>query len=118
MEVLCLEVKIDKLQSIACTLLRMGQNRRYIYADDLFLFNNEINELINDLYPYRGITIEQEFALCLALLRGYSVSINANPNDEEKKRNVLARTRIVLRNLSSSSLKEQLLSVYNELRVI
>ncbi len=45
-----------------------------VYVDDLARLNNEIHEQINDLYPCHGKTAEQEAALCLSLLMGYSVS--------------------------------------------
>lgn len=111
---LYLQEKIDKLQDIAGTLLHSGNNRGDIYADDFARMNKEVHELINDLYPLRGATIEQEVALCSAILYGYSVSIYANPDDDTKKRNVLARIRIILKKMSPSHTREQLLTMYND----
>lgn len=79
--------KIDKLQKTVDTLLHMGENASCICVDDLALLNKEIHEQINDLYLYHGETTEQEAALCLSLLMGYSVSMYANPEDEIKKTN-------------------------------
>ncbi|MCS3160859.1 UpxZ family transcription anti-terminator antagonist [Bacteroides faecis] len=68
-----------------------------VYVDDLARLNNEIHEQINDLYPCHGTTAEQEAALCLSLLMGYSVSIYANSEDEVKKRTVLRRSQMILK---------------------
>ena len=108
--------KIEKLQKTVDTLLHMGENMDCICVDDLSLLNNEIHEQINDLYLYHGETTEQEAALCLSLLMGYSVSMYANPEDELKKQTVLLRTGKILPLLPPSPLKEHLLSAYNELQ--
>lgn len=110
-----LQEKIDNLYSLADRFLHIGDQNGYVYADDLSLLNKSIHTLINELYPQRGVTLEQEAALCLALLMGYSVSMYANPEEESKKYNTLVRSRHILQTLSASSLKEQLLTVYHEL---
>ncbi len=107
--------KIDKLQKNVDTLLHIGENASSICVDDLALLNKEIHEQINDLYPCRGGTTEQEAALCLSLLMGYSVSMYANPEDEIKKQIVLTRSQKIMQNLFSSSLKNRLHTIYNEL---
>ena len=83
--------KIDKLQKTVDTLLHMGEDASCICVDDLALLNKEIHEQINDLYLYHGETTEQEAALCLSLLMGYSVSMYANPEDEIKKQTIPAK---------------------------
>ena len=108
--------KIDKLQKTVDTLLHMGENASCICVDDLALLNKEIHEQINDLYLYHGETTEQEAALCLSLLMGYSVSMYANPEDEIKKQTILIRSQKIIQNLFSSPLKNRLHTIYNELQ--
>ena len=74
-----------------------------------------IRDRINDLYLYHGGTTEQEAALCLSLLMGYSVSMYANPEDEIKKQTILIRSQKIIQNLFSSPLKNRLHTIYNEL---
>ena len=93
-----IQEKIEKLQKTVDTLLHMGENMDCICVDDLSLLNKEIHEQINDLYPYHGKTVEQEAALCLSLLMGYSVSMYANSEDEAKKKTVLRRSQMILKN--------------------
>ena len=69
----CLQEKIDKLQNTVHALLHKSNYMAGVYVDDLSLLNKEIHEQINDLYPCHGKTAEQEAALCLSLLMGYSV---------------------------------------------
>ena len=96
----CLQEKIDKLAGV--------------YVDDLARLNNEIHEQINDLYPCHGKTAEQEAALCLSLLMGYSVSMYANSEDEAKKKTVLRRSQMILKKLSPTSLRFQLSTICNQ----
>ena len=114
MEASLLKDKIEDLQNLAESLLYIGDNSGYVYADDLFLLNQKINEAINILYPQRGKTVEQEAALCLVLLKAFSVSMYANPVDEIKRQKVLLRSRQNLSFLPPSVLKQQLLAIYNE----
>lgn len=110
-----LQKKIETLRHLADNLLHIGDRDESIYADDLTLLNRNIHDQINELYPQRGNNLEQEAALCLSLLMGYSVSMYANPEDEFKKRSVLDRSRKLLPILSPSSLKEQLLTLCDNL---
>ena len=116
MDTIVLQEKIDNLLNSVRKLLPGGSNLGDIYADDLSLLNKSIHDRINELYSQHGRTPEQEAALCLALLMGYSVSQYANPEDESKKQTVLLRTRNILSLLPPSSLKEDLLLTYNELQ--
>lgn len=110
-----LQEKIDSLYSLADRFLHIGDQNGYVYADDLSLLNKSIHTLINELVSQQGKNLEQEAALCLALLMGYSVSMYANPDDEFKKQSVLKRSRKILPTLPPSSVKEQLLIFCNEL---
>ena len=116
MDTIVLQEKIDNLLNSVRKLLPGGSNLGDIYADDLSLLNKSIHDRINELYSQHGRTPEQEAALCLALLMGYSVSQYANPEDESKKHTVLLRTRNILSLLPPSPLKEDLLLTYNELQ--
>ena len=111
----CLQEKIDKLQNTVHALLHKSNYMAGVYVDDLARLNNEIHEQINDLYPCHGKTAEQEAALCLSLLMGYSVSMYANPEDEIKKQIILIRSQKIIQNLFSSPLKNRLHIIYNEL---
>jgi hypothetical protein len=111
----CLQEKIDKLQNTVHVLLHKSNYMAGVYVDDLARLNNEIHEQINDLYPCHGKTAEQEAALCLSLLMGYSVSMYANSEDEAKKKTVLRRSQMILKNQLPSPLKIQLHTIYDKL---
>lgn len=115
MGITLLQQKIENLQSLADSLLHVGDKGGYIYADDLSLLNKEIHERMNELFSQKGKTSEQEAALCLAILTGYSVSMYANPEDEAKKQTILNRSRKLLNLISPSPLQQQLLAIYNEM---
>ena len=110
-----LQEKIDKLQNTVHALLHKSNYMEGVYVDDLTRLNNEIHEQINDLYPCHGKTAEQEAALCLSLLMGYSVSMYANSEDEAKKKTVLRRSQKILKNQLPSPLKIQLHTIYYKL---
>ena len=109
-----LQDKLDSLYHTANALLHPTADGDCSYVDDFACLNQAIHEQINTLYPYRGKTADEEAALCLALLMGYSVSLYANPDDEAKKKVVLDRSREVLTILPSSLLKDQLLAMSKE----
>lgn len=115
MEISVLQDKIDNLLNSVHQLLPVGSNIGYVYADDLSALNYSIHTQIDELYSQRGSTIEQEAALCSAILTGYSVSMYSNAEDESKKQRTLVRSQELLQILSPSSLKEQLLAICNEL---
>lgn len=102
MKISNLQSQIDALQQTVHTFLQSATGNGYIYADDLSQLNQSIHKQINKLYPLRGKTVEQEAALCLAILMGYSVSIYANPDDEFKKQEILNRSRSLFDSLTSS----------------
>ena len=110
-----LQEKIDKLQNTVHALLHKSNYMAGVYVDDLARLNKEIHEQINDLYPCHGTTAEQEAALCLSLLMGYSVSVYANSEDEVKKRAVLRRSQEIMKKRLPSPLKIQLHTIYDKL---
>ena len=107
--------KIDKLQNTVHALLHKSNYMAGVYVDDLARLNNEIHEQINDLYPCHGKTAEQEAALCLSLLMGYSVSMYANSEDEAKKENCSEAFANDSENQLPSPLKIQLHTIYDRL---
>ena len=111
MKELTLQELIDHLQQTASTFLNAMNNTESIYSDDISSMNSDIHYQINELYDRQKevVTINQETALCLALLMGYSVSMYANPEDEEKRNFVLEHSHRVVNCLSPSFLKNQLL---------
>ena len=86
MKELTLQELIDHLQQTASTFLNAMNNTESIYSDDISSMNSDIHYQINELYDRQKevVTINQETALCLALLMGYSVSMYANPVKEER----------------------------------
>ncbi|MDD3037290.1 UpxZ family transcription anti-terminator antagonist [Bacteroides sp.] len=115
MDTAVLQIKIENLLSSVHRLLPVGSDMSDVYSDDFSELNHTIYHQINELYPRRGITLEQDAVLCLALLLGYSVSMYASLEDESKKHNILVRSRSILQTLSASPLKERLLTVCQEL---
>lgn len=112
-----LQEKIDYLQRMADSLLFTNCSRNNLYSDELAALNHSIHQQIDELYPLRGKTVEQDASLCLAILMGYSVSMYANPDDERKKQTVLKRSQKLLESLSPCLLKEQLRDIYSRLSV-
>lgn len=112
---LLLQDKIEDLHNLADRLLRIDDKEGYLYVDNFSEINKEIHNKINDLYPRNGKTPEQEASLCLAILMGYSVSMYANPDDEDKKRIILIRSQKIMDILPASQLKQQLSAVCSEL---
>lgn len=113
-----LQDQLDSLHHAAYALLHPTDNSGYSFIDDFAQLNQDIHEQINTLYPCRGKTADEEAALCLALLMGYSVSLYANPEDEAKKQVVLERSHEVLTILSPSPLKSQLLAISKEYEIL
>ena len=111
MDTTLLQNKIETLQSTADRLFHMVTSSGCLYTDDLALLNREIHDKINELYPIHGRTVEQEAAICLAILTGYSVSMYANSEDEKRKLLVLERSHKIANELSPVPLKYQLLTV-------
>ncbi len=102
--------KAETLQRTARQLLFLGEDDQPIYTDDFSRLNREIYEQINALYRSKGKTVEEEAAICIALLMGYSACLYGNAVDESKKQNILNRAWRVLDLLPSSLLKCRLLT--------
>lgn len=103
-----LQEKIDYLQNMVESLFHVDNKDWYVYADDLSQLNQKIHEEIEELYSLQADTEEQEAALCIAMLMGYSVSIYANLEDEIKRRCVLERSYQIMDRIVSISLKKRL----------
>ena len=116
MNTILLQEKIDSLLNLTRMLLPSGGRTDCVYLDALSELQKSIHEKINDLYSQRGETPVQEATLCLAILLGYNVSMYANPEDEERKRDVLTRSRELLKSLPPSFLKQQLSAVYYKMQ--
>ena len=115
MNTILLQEKIDRLLDSVRLLLPDGNNMGYVYFDDLAQLNKSIHDQINELYFQRGETMEQDVALCLAILMGYSVSIYANPEDEFHKQNILYRSQKFLEDIPSFPLRQQLSAICYEI---
>lgn len=115
---LLLQDKIEDLHNLADRLLHIDDKEGYLYVDNFSEINKEIHNKINDLFPRNGKTPEQEASLCLAILMGYSVSMYANPDDEDKKRIILIRSQKIMDVLPISDLKQQLNAICNEMHEI
>lgn len=110
-----LQEKIEQLQNMANELLCIGENAGSLYPDNFSLLNHCIHQQLDELYPLRGKSDEQEASLCLAMLMGYSVSMYANPDDEQKKQAVLRRSQRLLESLSPCRVRERLNDIYCQL---
>lgn len=104
------EQQIEQLKHTAHTLIHLGDETGFVYADDTGRLNREIYEQIAKLYPQSGANTEQEAAICSALLLGYSTIMYGNEEDEQQKQEILNRSLKVLGKLPPSLLKCQLLT--------
>ena len=104
--------EIERLYEKARELLHLGDKDGFVYADDLSRLNKEVHELIHLLWNKKPGSIEEEARLCLAILMGFNGIMYANPEDEKIRCSVTDRTCYVLKELSSSLLKCQLLIYY------
>ncbi len=115
MNTILLQEKIDSLLNSVRLLLPDGSDMEYVYSDDLAQLNKSIHDQIDELYHQRGDTVEQEAALCFAMLMGYCVSMYANSEDEYRKQAVLSRSLNLLNVLPPSHLQEQLSAVFHKM---
>lgn len=116
MNTILLQEKIERLLDSIRLLLPNGSNMGCVYSEDLAQLNKSIHDQINELYSQRGENVEQEAALCLAILVGYSVSMYANSEDEVQKQSVLERSIKLLQVLSPSFLKQQLFEICSKMQ--
>ena len=70
MDAVVLQEKIDHLLRSVRRLLPAGSDVCYLYPDDFSQLHQSIHNQLNELYPLRGATMEQDASLCLALLLG------------------------------------------------
>lgn len=101
--------KISELQRLSRELLSLGKDADYVYAEDLCLLNREVLRLSDEVFKFRGKTIEQEASLCFSLLMGYGSTMSGGIALERKKQEILDRCWKVLNRLPDSLLKCQLL---------
>lgn len=104
-----MQERAKRLRLLADRLLRDVLSGGTLYADEVSSLQRDIHRLIDELYPLRGDTPEEEASRCLALLAGYGVCMYANPEDDRKRLSVLSRSRRMLDSLSPSPLRERLL---------
>lgn len=99
----------NELYQSAHLLLHLGEDGSLIYADKFRQLNTEVTRLLNELYPVKGSSNEEEAEICLALLMGFSSAIYNVEGQEEKVQVVLDRAYAVLQKLEASLLKCRLL---------
>ena len=100
----------SEVSALADELLYLGIDDTPIYSDDFTRLNHEVFQKANALYHQRGSTFEEEASLCLALLKGYNATIYNDGDKEERIQTILNRCWEVLKHLSASLLKVQLLT--------
>lgn len=99
----------SQLYELAHTLWHLGEDGSPIYADKFRQLNTKITQLLDELYPAKGTSDEEEAEICLSLLMGLSSTIYNVEGQEEKMQVVLDRASKVLQNLKPSLLKCRLL---------
>ncbi|MEG1581337.1 MAG: UpxZ family transcription anti-terminator antagonist [Bacteroidaceae bacterium] len=109
METSILVEKIEALQQTVNELQRISETTGCGEIETISHLNDALYEQLNSFYGIKTHTLEQEAALCAALLMGYSLTIYTNPSDEQKKQELFMRSYTVLKELPASRLKGQLL---------
>lgn len=105
-----LESQISALYSLAHELLYLGQDGAPIYSDHFTRLNREVFQQANTLYGIHSSVPEEEASLCLALLMGYNATLYNNGDKQERIQHILERCWEVLKHLSASLQKVQLLT--------
>lgn len=105
-----LESQISALYALAHELLYLGVDGSPIYSDHFNRLNREVFRQANSLFIHHGATSEEEAALCLSLLMGYTATIYNNGDKENRIQSILNRCWEVLDKLSPSLLKARLLT--------
>lgn len=105
-----LESQISALYALAHELLYLGVDGSPIYSDHFNRLNREVFRRANSLYIHRGVTSEEEAALCLSLLMGYTSTIYSNGDKENRIHQVINRCWGVLDDIPASLLKARLLT--------
>lgn len=99
-----------ELQHLAHELMYLGMDGAPIYSDDFSRLNKDVLIKSDSLFLSKGLNIEEEANLCLALLMGYNATIYDNGDKEQKKQVVLDRISDMLEQLPASLLKVRLLT--------
>lgn len=101
------------LQRAAHDLMYLGTDGSPVYSDDLSRRNGEVYRLTTALYNSgaKGITVEEQADVCLALLMGYSASFIDHGEKQQHIQEVLDRCWGLLDALPASLLKLRLLTV-------
>lgn len=102
--------QIESLRQLTHELLHLGVDGSPIYSDRFTQLNKDVLAQADDLFSLKTANFDEEAALCLVLLNGYSATIYDCGNKEHKKQAVLERACSVLDQLSPSLLKCQLLT--------
>ena len=105
-----LESQISALYASAHELLYLGVDGSPIYSDHFNRLNREVFRQANSLFIRHGVTWEEESALCLSLLIGYTATIYNNGDKENRIQSILNRCWEVLDKLPPSLLKARLLT--------
>lgn len=104
-----LQTRIITLCHAAHQLQFLGFDGQPVYADSFSKLNIEVYRQSESLISKYGSTVEEEAALCVALLAGYRATLCNYGNKEAKIQTVLDRSARVLGQLSASLLKCKLL---------
>lgn len=112
-----LQERISALYGTAHELLNLGLNGEPIYADRFSELNWDVRRQTVSLIRKRGNSIEEEAALCVALLTAYkAMSFDYDGNREVNIQMLLERSGEALKQLSQSLLKcKLLLHCYEEI---
>ena len=100
------------LQRAAHDLMYLGMDGSPVYSDDLSRRNGEVYRLTTALYNSgaKGVTVEEQANVCLALLMGYSASFVDHGEKQKHVQEVLDRCWDILETLPASLLKLRLLT--------
>lgn len=100
------------LQRAAHDLMYLGMDGSPVYSDDLSRRNGEVYRLTMALYNSgaKGITVEEQANVCLALLMGYNASFIDHGEKQQHIQEVLDRCWDLLDALPASLLKLRLLT--------
>lgn len=98
-----------QLYEAAHTLLHLGEDGSSIYAGEFCRLNTEVTRLLNELYPLKGASDNEEAEVCLSLLMGFSATIYNLEEQETKLQAILDRAFAVMDKLEPLLLKCRLL---------
>ena len=100
------------LQRAVYELMYLGMDGSPVYSDDLSRRNGEVYRLATALYDSvaKGVTVEEQANVCLALLMGYSASFIDHGERQDHVQDVLDRCWDILDILPDSLLKLRLLT--------